>query len=88
LQTRHRRLLAVLDAALKELPADDRLLIEMCILRGRKVTEAARFLGLPAKPLFRRRPQILARLKRTIETAGFSWKEIAELFGIGELRWE
>jgi len=88
LQTKHQRLLAVLDAALKELPADDRLLIEMCILRGRKVTEAARFLSLHAKPLFRRRDQILARLKRTIEAAGFSWKEIAELLGIGEVRWE
>lgn len=82
------RLLAALEKALGELPAEDRLVIEMCVIGGRRLADAARFLGLPAKPLYRRREQILACLRHALEREGFSWKEVAEVLGIGEVRWD
>jgi len=88
LRPAHQRLLAALEKALGELPADDRLVVEMCILGGRRIAEAARFLGLPQKPPYRRREQILARLRRALEREGFSWKQVAELLGISEVRWD
>jgi RNA polymerase sigma factor (sigma-70 family) len=87
LRSTRQRLLAVLEKALRELPADDRLVVEMCVLGTKKIAEAARFLGLPEKPLYRKREQILARLRRTLEKAGFSWKQVAELLGMRKIRW-
>lgn len=84
----YQRLLAALDKARGELPADDRLLIEMCVLRGRTIAEAARFLGLRQKPLYRRLPQVLARLRKALEAEGFSWEQVSELLGISEVRWD
>lgn len=88
LRSTHRRLLAALEKALGELPAEDRLVIEMCILRGRRIADAARFLGLPEKPLYRKKEQILARLRQALEREGFSWDQIAEILGIQEIRWD
>jgi RNA polymerase sigma factor (sigma-70 family) len=84
----YQRLLAAIEKALGELPAEDRLVIEMCIMRGRRIADAARFLGLPEKPLYRRKEQILARLRQALEKEGFSWSQVAELLGIGEVRWD
>ncbi len=81
-------LLAALESALAELSAEDRLVIEMCILGGRRIAEAARFLGLPQKPLYRRKGQILAGLRQALEREGFSWDQVAELLGLKEIRWD
>jgi RNA polymerase sigma factor (sigma-70 family) len=88
LRPMHERLLAELEKALGELPADDRLLVEMCVIRGRTIAEAARFLSRPQKPLYRRREQALACLRRALEAEGFSWKQVAEILGIPEVRWD
>lgn len=80
------RLLAALEKALGELAADDRLVVEMCDLSGRTIPDAARFLCLSQEPLYRRREQILARLRRSLETEGFWWKQVSEIFGISEVR--
>jgi len=88
LRSTHRRLLATLEKALGELPAEDRLVIEMCVMGGRRIADAARFLGLPEKPLYRRREQLLARLRQALETEGFSWDQVAKLLGITEIRWD
>jgi RNA polymerase sigma factor (sigma-70 family) len=85
LHSEAQRLLAALEKVLRELPADDRLVIEMCVLGNKKIAEAARFLGLPEKPLYRRREQILARLRQGLEAEGFSWEQVAELLGLGEI---
>jgi RNA polymerase sigma factor (sigma-70 family) len=82
LRSEAQRLLAALEKALGKLPDEDRLVIEMCVLGSKKIAEAARFLGLPEKPLYRRREQILARLRQALEKEGFSWEQVAELLGI------
>jgi len=84
LRSEAQRLLAALEKVLGKLPADDRLVIEMCVLGNKKIAEAARFLGLQEKPLYRRREQILARLRGGLEAEGFSWDQVAELLGHGE----
>jgi RNA polymerase sigma factor (sigma-70 family) len=87
LRSEAQHLLTALEKALGELPADDRLVIEICVLGNKKIAEAARFLGLPEHPLYRRREQILARLRQALKREGFSWKQVAELLGLGENRW-
>ena len=82
LRSEVQRLLAALEKVLGELPADDRLVIEMCVLGNRKIAETARFLGLTEKEeksLYRRRAQILARLRQGLEREGFTWEQIADL---------
>ncbi len=81
----HRLMLPALDKALGELPADDRLVFEMCALRGQTITEATRFLSLPRKP---RQQLILACLRRALEAQGFSWEQVSESLGMSEVRWE
>lgn len=88
LRPTYERLVATLEKTLAELPAEDRLVIEMCILGGRRIADAARSLGLPEKPLYRRKEQILACLRRALENEGFSWRQVSELLGIGEVRWD
>jgi RNA polymerase sigma factor (sigma-70 family) len=82
------RLLAALEKIIEELPDEDRLILEMCVLGSRKIAEAARFLGLAEKPLYRRKDQILACLKKGLERRGFSWRDVAEVLGMGEVAWE
>lgn len=86
LRSEAQRLLAALEKVLRELPDDDRLVIEMCVLGNRKIAETARFLGLTEKEeksLYRRREQILVRLRQGLEREGFTWEKVAELLGLG-----
>ncbi len=84
----YRRLIAALENALRKLPADDRLILEMCVLGKRKIADAARFLRLPQKPLYRRLEKVLARMRETLEKEGFTRDEVAQLLRIREIRWD
>jgi len=52
---------------LAELPDEDRLIVRMRYYDGLKVSEIARMLGLPQKPLYRRFERILKTLRRDLE---------------------
>lgn len=83
-----RRVAAALDEALASLPDEDLLVIRLCILRGMKLADVARSLGLEEKALYRRKDRILARLRQSLEGQGVTWLQVADLLNREEIRWE
>jgi len=83
-----RRVAAALDEALASLPDEDLLVIRLCILKGMKLADVARSLGLDEKALYRRKDRILARLRQALEERGITWAEVADLLNREEIRWE
>jgi RNA polymerase sigma factor (sigma-70 family) len=71
------RIRAAFAAALGALPEEDR---EIVLLRGElKVVEIALRKGLEEKPLYKRLEKILLRLRRAMEGAGISARDISEM---------
>lgn len=68
-----------LGRVLKELPAEDRLLVKMRYLEGFRVSEIARTLGRPQRALYRECEAILRRMKRSLVKAGCRPEEVAEV---------
>ena len=63
-----RELMEGLRRALRGLPETDRRILYMRYWEGSRLSDIARHLGLPAKPLYRRMARIHAALRRDMET--------------------
>lgn len=74
------RVEAALQAALDELDSEDRLILKL-LLRGWTLARIARSLGVKQKPLYRRRDQILARLRKSMEARGVRWEDVRRILG-------
>jgi RNA polymerase sigma factor for flagellar operon FliA len=61
-----------LSGALKDLPAEDRLILQMRFWEGMSVADIGRGLGLPQKPLYRRIDRALGELRGRLEAMGVS----------------
>jgi RNA polymerase sigma factor (sigma-70 family) len=83
-----RRVGQALEEALASLPDDDLLVIRLCILKGKKIADVARSLGLDEKALYRRKDRILARLRQSLSERGVTWPQVADLLNRDEIRWE
>lgn len=59
-----------LDELIAELPAQDRLILQMRYVDGRRIQDIARLLALDARPLYRRIERILLDLRRALEVRG------------------
>lgn len=70
-----------LGQALRELAAEDRLLLQLHIGKGFTVAEVSRALHLEQKPLYRRVHQLLARLRETLEGCGIRGEDVARILG-------
>src|SRR6516164_4051730 len=74
------RVLEGLQRALRELPAEDRLLIKMRYDDGFAVSQIARVLHLPQKPLYGRFERLCEHLKQRLQANGVSPDVIRKLF--------
>lgn len=70
-----------LDAAIVQLPPDERLVIRMHFLEGRSLADVARALGVPQKPLYRLKDRALDTLARALEAAGLTRAHVRSLLG-------
>lgn len=64
------RVRAALEAALAELPAEDRLILRMRFWDGMRVADIARALNHEQKPLYRRIERLLRQLRSGLEARG------------------
>jgi RNA polymerase sigma factor for flagellar operon FliA len=82
---RREHVTAALQAALRSaLTPEEQVLVRMVFIECRKVADAARLLGVPQKPLYRKLEQALAKLRGALEDAGVGAAEVRELFAGGE----
>lgn len=70
-----RRRSAALEEVLAGLPPEDRFIVRRLFYDGRSVADLARELGIDQRPLYRRRDQLLAHLRRELEKRGFKWPD-------------
>ncbi|HKH44782.1 MAG TPA: sigma-70 family RNA polymerase sigma factor [Thermoanaerobaculia bacterium] len=81
-EARWQEIIEILKDVLKQLPAEDALLVKMsCEL---KVSEIARQLKLDQKPLYRRLEKILNALRQELERRGVRADEVRGLLGAPE----
>jgi RNA polymerase sigma factor (sigma-70 family) len=74
-----------LGRALRELTAEERLLLKMFYDDGFTVSQIARFLRMPQKPLYRRFDALRKRLKQRIQADGISSCLIQRMFAMSRL---
>lgn len=74
-----RQVRRTLQQALASLPAEDRLMVKMRYLDGFRISEIARVLSVPQKPLYRRVNAALAQIRRSMEDQGCGLESVAEL---------
>lgn len=67
-----------LHESLGELSPEDRVILRLRVMEGRKVVDVARAFKTPAKPLYRRIEQIKAELVGKLEKRGFSREVVLE----------
>jgi RNA polymerase sigma factor for flagellar operon FliA len=65
-----RRLLDAVEREIHALPAEDQLIVRLRFHEGLAIADVARALGLSEKPLYRRLPAIVARLRKQLEATG------------------
>lgn len=68
-----------LNAALADIPSEDRVILSMRFLDGRTVAEVARALGLEQKPLYRRLERSLQALRAKLEARGVTRSSVGDL---------
>jgi RNA polymerase sigma factor (sigma-70 family) len=69
-----------LEACLESLPSEDAVILEMRFWQGLRISEIARILGLPQKPLYRRIESTMAAIREELEERGLSARQVAGLF--------
>jgi RNA polymerase sigma factor (sigma-70 family) len=72
---------AALERAISRLDSEERLIVRLRFVNGLGIVDIARSLGVEQRPLYRRVEQILARLRRSLETDGFGADEAGALVG-------
>jgi RNA polymerase sigma factor for flagellar operon FliA len=73
------RLRATLQRLLRDLSAQDRLILALRFDDGRSVAAISTLLGLEQKPLYRRFERLLARLREGLEAHGVNAAEVSDL---------
>jgi RNA polymerase sigma factor (sigma-70 family) len=76
-----RAIQSALDAAIRELPDDDRLLVRLHFLEDMTVAEIARGLSTEQKPLYRRLERALRALRGRLEQVGISRERVRTILG-------
>jgi hypothetical protein len=86
---RERRKLAraagvVVDQTIGRFSVEDQLILRMRFSNARKVSEIARGLGLDQKKVYKRIDKMLAAMRRDLERAGISGREVDDLLARGD----
>jgi len=76
-----KRVGSVLTRALREMPAEDRLILKMRHEDGFTVREIATALHLDARPLYTRFEKCHRRLREILEKGGITWGEVRSILG-------
>lgn len=87
----HRAELA-LDAALRALGHEDRVILKYRFVHGLQVSQISRLTGLEQKPLYRRLDSILKILRQELEARGITRADVVEVvdrpgLGLGAVQW-
>jgi RNA polymerase sigma factor (sigma-70 family) len=69
----------VMKETLASWPTEDRLIVLMRFRHGRKISDIARDLGLPAHPLYNRLERLLGLLRVAFEAAGLNAQAVLEM---------
>jgi RNA polymerase sigma factor (sigma-70 family) len=80
------RTFAVIRRSLESLPARERLFLRLHLESGLTVAQASRTLGIEQKWLYRRKDEILKRLRKALEGEGIGVADAQEL--LSELDWD
>ncbi len=80
------RTFEVIRRSLAELPARDRVFLRLHLESGLTVAEASRSLGLDQKSLYRKKEDVLKRLRAALEAAGIGTEAAREL--LSTLDWD
>ncbi len=73
-----------LDESIEAKTGEDRLILQMRFWHGRRVPDIAQALHLDQKKLYKRFDHLLLELRRELESAGFTHKDVAGLFNSGD----
>jgi RNA polymerase sigma factor (sigma-70 family) len=73
------RILDAVERELRELPPEEQLIIRLRFREGLAIADVARALGLAEKPLYRRLPEIVGRLRRRLEAAGVAGDDLHDV---------
>jgi RNA polymerase sigma factor for flagellar operon FliA len=79
-----RRAAAAMDNLLRQMDAEDRLILEMRFWGSRKVPDIATILHLDQKKTYKRLDRLYLALRRGLESAGLSKSDVVGLFGRGD----
>lgn len=77
------RAACALGAAVSNLDPQDRLIVKMRFVDDFTIAEIARALGLKQKPLYRRIERLLTELRDTLQQAGLTSTEVAQVLAAG-----
>lgn len=75
---------AVLDAALAQFDAEDRLILQLRFWDSLKVPDIAKIVGIDQKKIYKRLDKLFAVLRRALESAGVSHTDMDRLLGRGD----
>ena len=75
-----------LNAALRQLDDEDRLILKMRFQDDFQIARIARVLGLEQKPLYRRLERVIGELRRELERRGVSREQVSAIVGSAELQ--
>ena len=78
------RLSAVMSAAIRKLPENVRLILELRFVGGMAVSQIARMLRIEQKLLYRRLEQHMRHLREELERAGLDSRDVLDLVGRDE----
>jgi RNA polymerase sigma factor (sigma-70 family) len=81
LERASKRIGSALVKALRDVPAEDRLILKMRYEDGLKVREIAAALGLETRSLFTRFEQCHRRLRAALEGLGITWSDVLSILG-------
>ena len=73
------RLFAAVERAIRSLPPEDQLIVRLRYGESLAIADVARALGLAEKPLYRRLPAIVRRVRELLEAAGYSRADAEEV---------
>jgi RNA polymerase sigma factor (sigma-70 family) len=76
---------AVIVSAVEELPLEDRVVLKMHFLDGCRLSDVARALQVPQKPLYKKVERSLGHLRRRLEETGLAEATIGPLLAQGRL---
>jgi RNA polymerase sigma factor (sigma-70 family) len=76
-----KRIAAALREALRETPAEDRLLLKMRYENGFTIRHIAKTLHVEARPLYARFEQCHRRLRSVLRRSGITWSDVTSILG-------